>query len=113
MAGYVVRFGAMRILGLFNAPAGQEYRRGTPVIVRTNRGLEAGEVLCAATDPATAPLASSEPGQILREMTCDDANELARIRQHEEEEFRTCLRCIDASGLEMQLVDVEHLFGGE
>ena len=52
MADYVVRYGAMRLLGAFSAAAGRECRRGMQVIVRTDRGLEIGEVLCDAT-PAT------------------------------------------------------------
>ena len=56
MSKYVVRYGAMRLLGVFS-PAGEHvYARSTRVIVRTDRGLEAGEVLCEATPCATATL---------------------------------------------------------
>ncbi len=54
MADYVVRYGAMRFLGIFSAPQGQTHCRGTQVVVRTDRGLEAGEVLCEATAEARA-----------------------------------------------------------
>jgi cell fate regulator YaaT (PSP1 superfamily) len=46
-------------------------------------------------------------------MTDDDANELCRMHALEREEFQTCLNCIRQLGLEMELVDVEHVFGGE
>ena len=54
MAKYVVRYGVMRLLGVFSSSGGGEFRRGTPVIVRTDRGLEAAEVLCEALDVAIA-----------------------------------------------------------
>ena len=112
MPKYVVRFGAMRILGTCDPPADNPFARGTRVILRTERGLEAGEVLCEAS-PATAAQESASAGQILRAMTAEDANELSRIHEHERQEFETCLRCIKTLDLAMQLVDVEHIFGGE
>jgi cell fate regulator YaaT (PSP1 superfamily) len=113
MPKYVVRYGAMRLLGVF-APSGEAtYRRGARVIVRTDRGLEAGEVLGEATERTFAALKSPLEGPLLRQMTADDLNELRRIQEQARDEFATCQRCIVASGLEMELVDVEHVFGGE
>jgi cell fate regulator YaaT (PSP1 superfamily) len=83
------------------------------VIVRTARGLEAGAVLCEATDDVVGTLKDPQEGQILRAMTGEDAHELTRIHEQEQDEFRVCLRCIAELGLEMELVDVEHVFGGE
>jgi cell fate regulator YaaT (PSP1 superfamily) len=103
----------MRILGVFDAPKSFSPSRGTNVILRTERGLEAGETLCDACERAVGQLKSPAQGQILRAMTHDDAHEVRRIHDQEQEEFRVCLRCIAESGLEMQLVDVEHIFGGE
>jgi cell fate regulator YaaT (PSP1 superfamily) len=103
----------MRLLGVF-APSGEAgYRRGARVIVRTDRGLEAGEVLGEATERTAAALKSPIEGPLLRQMTADDMNELRRIQEQAREECATCERCIAASGLEMELVDVEHVFGGE
>ncbi len=113
MPSYIVRFGAMRLVGLFSSTGEQQYERGVNVIVRTDRGLEAGSVLCEHT-PREADGPKRQPqGQILRGMTPEDAHELSRIRDHEREEYRVCLQFIGKVGLEMQLVDVEHLFGGE
>ncbi|NUQ63385.1 MAG: signal peptidase [Pirellulales bacterium] len=102
----------MRILGICDPPADQAYSRGTHVIIRTERGLEAGEILCES-GRATAVPEGSPAAQILRPMTAEDANELSRIHDHEHKEFQVCLRCIQDLGLPMQLVDVEHIFGGE
>lgn len=113
MSKYIVRHGAMRTLGAFETPKDLDYQRGVRVILRTDRGLEAGEVLCEATDEAIEKLKDPTHGQILRAMTHDDARELTRMHEQEENEFQVCLRCIAESGLEMDLVDVEHIFGGE
>ena len=113
MTNYMVRYGAMRLLGIFSPAADQPYPRGVPVIVRTERGLEAGEVLGEVQTETPAGAEDPKPGQILRPMTADDQNELSRMHVQERGEFQTCLKCIQTLRLEMQLVDVEHVFGGE
>jgi cell fate regulator YaaT (PSP1 superfamily) len=113
MADYVVRYGAMRFLGVFSAAAGRECRRGMSVIARTDRGLEIGEVLCEATPEATGRIKDPGAGQILREMTAEDRNELTRLERQAREQFDVCRKNIERLGLKMQLVDIEHLFGGE
>jgi len=113
MAKYVVHYGAMRALGAFDAPEELACARGMKVITRTGRGLEAGEVLCEAAEKTIERLGESGQGRILREMTADDAREIGRIREGQSEQFVTCQRCIDQLGLAMQLVDMEHIFGGE
>ena len=113
MPGYVVRYGAMRFLGVFSANGGREYRRGVKVIARTDRGLEAGEVLCEATDEAIGRMKDPGAGQILREMTAEDRHELERLRQQARHEVEICQQHVERLGLKMQLVDAEHIFGGE
>ncbi|MDO4569877.1 MAG: regulatory iron-sulfur-containing complex subunit RicT [Planctomycetia bacterium] len=115
MADYLVRYGTMRIQGIFNwASPRQDVARGEYLVVRSERGLEIGQVLRDVTDENfnDYPVAVSR-GVVVRLMTGDDANEFNRIHFHETEEFQTCLRCIAALGLQMHLVDVEHIFGGE
>jgi len=113
MPKYIVRYGAMRMLGVFECPEDREYQRGVDVILRDERGLDAGQVLCEATEEGLEKLKDPSEGQILRAMTPEDAHELSRIHDQEKREFQVCLRCIAELGLEMQLVDVEHIFGGE
>ncbi len=103
----------MRSLGVFSTRGRDEYRRGMSVIARTNRGLETGFVLCEATDDAVSHLDQPASGQILREMTDEDHNEYAHLQSQRASKIETCQKQIDKQGLEMQLVDVEHLFGGE
>ncbi len=113
MPKYVVRTGVMRALGVFSPTRDETYLRSAQVIVRTERGLESGEVLCEATDAALAQLTPAGTGQIVREMSADDTNQRWRLLDLARQEFQTCQRLIAQENLEMKLVDVEHIFGGE
>lgn len=113
MAKYVVRYGSMRMLGVLSPRGNAVYGRGAQVIIRTNRGLEVGEVLCEATDATAERLDNPSQGQILRAATAEDANEHTHMRNLAKTEFATCQRHVDELQLQMQLVDIEHLFGGE
>ena len=113
MPKYVVRCGAMRALGIFTTKSGDLCKRGSQVVARTDRGLEVGEVLCEATEQATAYLKNPGKGQIVREMSGDDERELMRLRALAREEFSACKKFIEELKIDMQLVDVEHVFGGE
>jgi cell fate regulator YaaT (PSP1 superfamily) len=113
MAKYVVRYGVMRALGVMSARENMSFSRGVQVIARTDRGLEAAIVLCEATPEAVAHLKNPSQGQVLREMTPADSLELSRILARQRDEFGTCQRHVSQLGLPMQLIDVEHIFGGE
>jgi cell fate regulator YaaT (PSP1 superfamily) len=113
MPKYVVRHGVMRSLGVLSTRGSDTLERGAQVIARTQRGLEAGEVLCEATDDVVAQLKDPVHGQVLREMTAEDLNELAHMKGQEAREFEICQRYVAQLGLQMQLVDIEHVFGGE
>lgn len=113
MPKYVVRSGVMRALGVLSTRGSEPLARGTRVIARTSRGLEAAEVLCEANEDTVAQLKDVGHGQILRKMTSEDSNELAHMRAQESQEFEICGRYVQQLELEMQLVDLEHVFGGE
>jgi cell fate regulator YaaT (PSP1 superfamily) len=113
MSRYIVRHGVMRNLGVF-APRGRDtFTRGDQVIARTSRGLESGEVLCEASDEAVATIKDAKQGQILRRLSGDDVRELRKMFEQERREYEVCQREIKRLALEMKLVDVEHLYGGE
>jgi cell fate regulator YaaT (PSP1 superfamily) len=113
MAKYIVRYGVMRKMGVMSSRGSDAFERTDRVIARTDRGLEVGEILCEATDEAMAALRDPSRGQILRKMSAEDANELAHMKSHESDEFETCQKYVEKSGLPMQMVDIEHVFGGE
>ena len=103
----------MRLLGVFTTRSSDEFVRGSRVISRTNRGLEVGEVLCEATEAVVATLNKPAQGQILRKMSSNDVNEMTHIRSKDGKVFEICRRHVSELSLPMQLVDIEHVFGGE
>ncbi len=113
MSRYVVRYGVLRNLGVMAARNDASYRRGMEVIVRTDRGLEIGLVLCAATEDALSELDRPPSGQMVREVSRDDANEIQHIDATRRDKLEICQRHIDTLGLTMKLIEVEQLFGGE
>jgi cell fate regulator YaaT (PSP1 superfamily) len=113
MAKYVVRYGVMHHLAVLSSRGGAVFARGTRVIARTNRGLDAAEILCEASQGKLDDSEVSSEGQILREMTAEDANEQAHIKGSSKHEFDLCRQHVEQLDLQMQLVDIEHLFGGE
>ena len=111
MPSYVVRCGTMKTLHVMQAP--REYRRGMRVIARTQRGLEAGEVLCQADDRVLKQMDNPPSGSIQREMSVEDENELAHLNAKLVDEADRCFDVIREMNLPMDLVDIERVFGGE
>lgn len=106
---HVVRVGANAAIGRFAASDARHYERGTRVVVRTERGLEVGDVLLAPSE--NADLLESE-GTILRRLTVEDELLLARLAKNRNAAFRACSRRIEELGLPVALLDVEQLFDG-
>ncbi|MDR3109587.1 MAG: signal peptidase [Planctomycetaceae bacterium] len=115
MSTYIIRYGSMRFLGEFTAHESiPELHHGTSVIVRTSRGQEVGKVLCEATEEACKRIPEEhERGRIVRLMSRSDEVEQKRIREGERGEFGRCEAIIKRMELNMGLVRVEHIFGGE
>jgi len=106
-----VRYGAMRLVGDFYAKF-PSVKRTDRVIVRTDRGVEVGEVI-------SKPEGTSDEndvkglGEILRRVTPEDLERIRRIEEEQErEEFKFCQTRIRDLKLPMKLTSVEHLFGG-
>ncbi len=113
MPKYVVRTGVTRALGVFASGRDDTYPRGCEVVARTDRGLEIGEVLCEANEAAVHAIDNPGHGQILRVLTSEDARERSRLLDQARSEYQTCQRLIAEDKLDMKLVDLERLFGGE
>jgi len=103
----------MRFLGEYDAPSGIPLTRGQQVIVRSERGQEVADVLCPSTPEAVKQLAEPTKGQILRLVSAEDQKRIDWLRQNRRTEYDTAAKQIQALSMPMQLVDVEHLFGGE
>lgn len=114
MAKYIVRHGALRFLGEY-APVDVQlgWKRNDRVVVRTPRGLELGTVLCEADERAKQFLAEPTEGQILRRMTENDKAIEVRLQDAQKQEYELGRKLIEARQMQMDLVDVEHLFGNE
>src|SRR4051812_7764414 len=90
---WIVRHGAMRFLGEFD-PEGGNYARGDEVVVRTDRGLELGQVVCPATARALELLSEYTCGRLVRTLTEHDHAERARLEGLEARELETCERFV-------------------
>lgn len=111
---YVVRYGISRHVAEFTAKFPQPLSRNAQVIIRTDRGVEWGEVLCAASDKTREYLSTTDDaGAILREASAEDYDKREELRAKEREEFQNGQQLIVERKLQMQLVDLEHLFGDE
>jgi cell fate regulator YaaT (PSP1 superfamily) len=110
---YLVRHGAMRLYGDYRPSFGEAYSRGDRVVLRTERGTEAGEVLCPATAAALAAIPDPTRGTILKKFGPDDDRRLAEIRENRDRLYDRAVELIRYHRLAMQLVDVEELLGRE
>ena len=108
---YVVRFGALRTLGVMTSR--QSYRYGDEVVARTNRGTEIGTVLCESTPVAFEAMEEPTQGRIIRRLSKDDSSQRQRMESGAAKDIAVCQRCVDALKLSMELVDTERLLGGE
>lgn len=113
MGKYIVRYGMMRSIGVMTSRNEETYRRGNEVIVRSDRGVEVGQVLCEASDDALSHLDSPPSGSIVRLVSQDDAASIDSIDQDRHTKISACKKHIESLQLNMKLIDVETLFGGE
>ena len=111
---YVVRYGTTRILGEFSARGLSALPRGAAVIVRGERGHEWGIVLSTATEQTRTYLGeSNEHGRVIRLVTAEDEENHDKAIAFEKEAFAGGLVQIRERNLQMQLIDVEQVIGGE
>jgi len=108
---YVVRTGAVRSLSVMQAS--RPFRYGERVVVRTERGTEFGVILCEATPAAIVHLEEPTSGRVLRGMSADDERAWQIQQDKTEDDVTFAARAAQELGLEMKVVDVERLLGGE
>ena len=112
---YVIRYGNTRLLGNFETRRDQRLLRGDEVIVRSERGVEWGVVLCPADAQTAAWFGNGRvgSGRVLRPVTDEDRRAREEHAARERDLFRRCTEQLRERALQMQLVDVELIFGGE
>ena len=121
-----VRYGRMRHVGEFTCPQGLELSCGTSLVIATDRGIEVGQYLnggCGGGVSCQQMHAYAENsggeayrlnnGRVLRVANEADLIELRHIEEGVRQKIDTCNRFADEYGLDMRIVDCEHLFGGE
>jgi cell fate regulator YaaT (PSP1 superfamily) len=110
---YIVRHGAMRFLGEYEAAENTVYHRGDDVVVRSDRGLEVGQILCETSPRAVELIKEATHGPIIRPLAAEDRQQVEHLRESAAQELDTCCRIVQERQLQMELVDVEHILGGE
>jgi len=109
---YIVRYGTMRSLGVMSARS-DDYRRGMEVVIRSERGVEVGQVLCESTEDELSHLDQPPSGTIVRAVGDDDAVAIDAIESTRLKEISSCQKHVDSLGLDMKLIEVERLLGGQ
>ncbi|MDG2407528.1 MAG: regulatory iron-sulfur-containing complex subunit RicT [Pirellulales bacterium] len=113
MADYILRYGSLRLLGSFTARDTDHFVRNQQVLAKTSRGVELAEVLCEASDRASQDLQQENGGRILRLFSETDRDQLNQLHKTERQIWEFCQEQIKKLNLEMRLIDVEQVFGGE
>jgi len=103
----------MRSIGVMTSRNEEQYRRGNEVVVRSDRGIEVGQVLCEANDDALSHLDQPPTGSIVRLVSSEDASNINSIDGDRFSKIEICKRAISKHNLDMKLIDVETLLGGE
>lgn len=109
---YLVRYGAPGFVGRFGAIRRIDAPRGARVVVATERGWEAGEVLLGAEDVHASQDRRPPAGELLRVMTDEDLAREAELRGIHLPVLERCRRLLAERGLEVAVMDGETLLDG-
>ncbi len=126
----VVRYGLMRHLGRFRHERQENLTIGTKVVVRTPRGVELGEIVATVGEKTCFGCLNSQhleqflsasgsdyslkiEGKVLRPANPQDIIDHRHLENSARDEAVFCRQQIQQLGLEMKLVTVDHLLGGE
>jgi cell fate regulator YaaT (PSP1 superfamily) len=127
----LVRYGKMGILGWFEHNESQIPKNKPYVIVKTDRGLELGQLVgpynykggtyrftpeqveTYYSQQGAKDISITTGGRFVRFATHEDIREQEHLEASAIEEAKCCQRMADELGLNMKIVEAEHLFGGE
>ncbi|MDP6546019.1 MAG: regulatory iron-sulfur-containing complex subunit RicT, partial [Phycisphaerae bacterium] len=126
----VIRYGLMGHIGQFRHNLQPPPARGINVVVRTDRGVELGEVVTVVSDEPDCPyitpkrleehIAANGPdypfrrdGKVLRLANPQDLIDQRHLNSSAKDEQKFCAQELKEMKLDMKLVAVEHLLGGE
>ncbi|MCF6153653.1 MAG: hypothetical protein E3K36_00050 [Candidatus Brocadia sp.] len=107
---FTIRYGVLKNTSDFYAMF-NSLKKDDPVIIRSHRGVEFGEVVTKVKEIADDDSIESL-GEILRKATPDDKEKQKKIHNESiPDEFKFCQKKIKEHRLLMKLASVEHLFG--
>jgi cell fate regulator YaaT (PSP1 superfamily) len=127
----LVRYGRMRLLGLFEHNESQIPAVPTRVVVKTEKGMELGNLVGQLSsyrtgqlkitdeqikkyfDDSEIPFSAEPAGRFVRYATPEDINEEKHFKKIAQEEASFCKKLIKEMNLQMKIVDAEHILGGE
>lgn len=110
---YWLRLGSMGRLARARSAEALRLPRGTRVIVRTDRGLERGEVVAGPQTDDDGTERDGPLNVIVRPMAIEDELLAARLEQHRREAIVACEALLARNGLGLTLLDVEQSFDGQ
>jgi hypothetical protein len=110
---YLVSYGVGGEFGRFRSARPLECARGDRVVVRTHRGVEAGNVLRPAAAGHARFLPNTTVGQLLRPFGGEDAQAEQRWRDRGSAVWKRAAELAGEMGLPFEVLDVEVLLDGE
>lgn len=124
-----VRYGAMRWVGEFSVRQGSVFTCGGKVVIQTDRGTEIGEQVSLTCNGCSKSVNREQikryinncgpefyrprSGRILRGATPDDISDHEHLNAHNIQDIDRCQLLAAQMNLDMKVVTVEHLLGGE
>lgn len=126
----LVRYGRMGVMGWFEHHEAHIPKLNTHVVIKTERGMELGEVV-GITNYRGGQFKSSpeqvesyyvnrtkdyplgEGGSFVRFATHEDLREQEHLEKSALSEAKCAQKFADEQGLKMKIIEAEHLFGGE
>lgn len=126
----LIRYGKMGFVGQFRHSEREIPAGITHVVVKTERGMEIGEIIspfCHRRGFCTIPSEQidsyykangpnypiSTHGTVVRFASDMDLNDQYHLNANIKDKLRSCKQLLEEMDLPMKLVDAEHLFGGE
>lgn len=117
MKYYIVRYGAMRALGVAEVRDTEKttFFHGARVVVKSPRGQELATILRAVEQEELAALTNLGKDRLsfVRRANHKDFDVVERNRTLERPDFARCQKIITRMKIDMQLVRVERILGGE
>jgi cell fate regulator YaaT (PSP1 superfamily) len=110
---YLVGYGGAGEFGRFRPTQPMACERGDRVVVRTHRGIEAGQVLRLAAAGHARFLPNTTVGQLLRQFNAADARAEASLRTRAGVVCDRASQLAKETGLPLVVLDVEVLLDGE